>query len=79
MVELLFCDPRIREKLNGFIQNMANNIDESFKRKVTALYAQYCTDAVQGMTELANKFMANLKALESLRDECKKIDRSNGK
>ena len=51
----------------------------TFEQKVTALYAQYCTDVVQEMTELADEFMANLKALEILRDECKKKDKSNGK
>lgn len=79
MIELLFDDPRIKEKLNEFIQNMASDIDKSFEQKVTALYAQYCTDAVQGMTKLADKFMADLKALERRRDECKKIDKSNGR
>lgn len=78
-VELLFADPRIIGKLNEFIQNMANDIDESFKRKVTALYAQYCTDLVNAATSLADEFMVDFKALESLRDECKKTDKSNGR
>ena len=79
MVELLFADPRIIQKLNEFMQNMTTDIDIAFEQKVTALYSKYCTDAVQKMTGLANEFCLNLMRLEILRDECNKIDRSNEK
>ena len=75
IVELLFSDPRISEKLNEFMQNMARSIDEAFEQKASELCKKY----LRKSDELLDDYHRAFSVLEDFRDSCKRSIKGNAR